>query len=71
MANAKQDEKIKALFIRSRGDSFRRCGFRFTKDGVGVAVDALSKKEIEQLQADPEIFVQEAELLRSDCINPE
>ena len=36
---AAQGKKIAALFITSRDDSFRRCGFRFSKEPLGIALE--------------------------------
>lgn len=61
MATAKK-KSISGLFIRSKGKSFRRCGFGFTKQGHEIALDALEEDQIERLKNEPNLIVQELEL---------
>ncbi|UQY32649.1 hypothetical protein K8U54_12935 [Pseudomonas fulva] len=52
-------DDIQALFIRSvspRG--FRRCGHRFTPEGHGIALSALTEEQIEALASDPNLRVE-------------
>ena len=37
---------------------FRRCGFRFTREGFGIALDALTAEQIEQLENEPNLKVE-------------
>lgn len=67
-ANASGDKTkaIPALFINSRGDSFRRCGFRFGKEPLGIALEFLTEEQIEQLKNEPNLIVEEVEALIDD-----
>ena len=53
--------EIPALFVRTkrRFKSRRRVGFRFTREGLGIALEALSAEEIAALKADPALEVEE------------
>lgn len=59
-------KEIPALFITSRGDSFRRCGFRFGKEPLGIALECLTEQQIEQLKNEPNLIVEEGEALLDD-----
>ena len=37
---------------------FRRCGFRFTREGCGIALDALTAEQVEQLETEPNLKVE-------------
>ncbi|WP_374415721.1 HI1506-related protein [Ectopseudomonas oleovorans] len=37
---------------------FRRCGFRFTREGFGIALSALTAEQIEQLENEPNLKVE-------------
>jgi hypothetical protein len=50
---------IAALWIRSvKPEGFRRCGFRFGPEGVGIALDALTDDQVEILSNDPNLVVE-------------
>lgn len=53
--------EIPALFVRTkrRIKSRRRAGFRFTREGHGIALEALSDAQVEQLKSDPALEVEE------------
>lgn len=58
-----KSKKIPALFIRSLSKTgFRRAGFAFNAEGSGIALDALSKEQIEQLRNEPALHVEECEI---------
>lgn len=54
-------DEIPAVFVRTRRGikSRRRAGFRFTREGHGIALSALSDEQLEQLQVDPALEVEE------------
>lgn len=58
--------EIPALFISSRGDSFRRCGFRFGKEPLGIALECLSEDQITTLKNEPNLVVEEVVALVDD-----
>ncbi|MCE8027539.1 hypothetical protein HOP54_02395 [Halomonas daqingensis] len=53
--------EIPALFIRTkrRFKSRRRAGFRFSREGYGIALEALSEEQIAAIKADPALEVEE------------
>jgi hypothetical protein len=45
--------------VRSvRPEGFRRCGFRFTAEGVGIARDALTDDQVRSLSEEPNLVVE-------------
>lgn len=50
---------IPALWIKARSQSIRRCGYRFTAEGMGIALSALTDEEQDILMADPNLIVEE------------
>lgn len=46
------------LRIASKNEAFRRCGVKFTRDGMDFADDRFSAKEIKMLQAEHMLIVQ-------------
>lgn len=61
-----QKKEIPALFISSVGESFRRCGFRFGKEPLGIALECLSEEQIETLKAEPNLVVEEGAAILDD-----
>lgn len=56
---APPSDPIAALFVRSvRPEGFRRCGFRFTAEGVGIAMDALTDDQVRTLSEEPNLVVE-------------
>lgn len=58
---AKKKQTTAVLMISSKGESFRRCGFGFTREPIGIAMDALTEEQIETLRNEPNLIVQEGE----------
>lgn len=59
MAKANQKD-IPALFIRTKHDGvYRRAGFKFNRQGYGIALSALDKDQVKLLKADPHLRVEE------------
>lgn len=54
---AKDGAAVDVLWIRSVPESFRRCGFRFNREGFGIALDALTDEQIETLVNEPNLVV--------------
>jgi len=63
---AKDGAAVEALWIRSVPESFRRCGFRFTREGFGIALDALTDEQIETLESDPNLVVERTSVTTED-----
>ncbi|WP_200880089.1 hypothetical protein [Halomonas salina] len=73
-AKERRDQaEIPALFVRTkrRFKSRRRAGFRFTREGLGIARSALTDEQVEQLQADPALEVEECTFPAEDDGEPE
>lgn len=52
------DGEVEGLWITSvHEQGFRRCGFRFTREGVGIGLSALTQDQIEQLESEPNLTV--------------
>lgn len=53
------DGDIEGLWITAVPEQgFRRCGFRFTREGFAIALDALTAEQIEQLESEPNLKVE-------------
>lgn len=60
-------EPIPALWIRAVPEQgFWRCGMRFTREGIGIALSALTESQIEQLQNEPNLIVEFSEFSDSE-----
>ena len=57
-AAAKKDDLRDGVFVKSVPVSIRRCGFRFDRDGCGVALDLLTEDQLQQLENDPDLIVE-------------
>ncbi|NVF15993.1 hypothetical protein [Vreelandella maris] len=58
-------QELPGVFVRTkrRVKSRRRAGFRFNREGVGIALELLSEEQLEQLREDPALEV-------TDCTFP-
>lgn len=53
------DGDIEGLWIVAIPEQgFRRCGYRFTREGFGIALSALTEQQIEQLENEPNLKVE-------------
>lgn len=53
------DGDIEGLWVVAIPEQgFRRCGFRFTREGFGIALAALTAEQIEQLENEPNLKVE-------------
>lgn len=53
------DGEIEGLWITAIPEQgFRRCGYRFTREGFGIALSALTEQQIEQLESEPNLKVE-------------
>lgn len=60
--------EIPALFVRAVPEQgFRRCGIGFTREGIGIALDALSEEQIAALRAEPNLVVEETTFLPDEA----
>ena len=52
------DGEVEGLWVTANAEhGMRRCGFRFTREGLGIALSALTGEQIEQLEAEPGLTV--------------
>lgn len=53
--------EIPALFVRTRKrvGSRRRVGFRFTREGMGIALESLTDEQVAALKTEPALEVEE------------
>ena len=53
--------ELPGVFVRTkrRFKSRRRAGFRFNREGMGIALEALSEEQIQQLRDDPALEVKD------------
>lgn len=56
------ESTIKAIFVRSFPETFRRAGFVFTREGHGIALDLLSKEQLAAIEAEPMLHVEHCEI---------
>nr|WP_172424886.1 HI1506-related protein [Pseudomonas sp. A46] len=53
------DGEVEGLWITAIPEQgFRRCGYRFTREGFGIAMDALTAEQIELLENEPNLKVE-------------
>ena len=54
-------EEMPGVFVRTkrRIKSRRRAGFRFNREGVGIALELLSEEQLQQLRDDPALEVED------------
>lgn len=66
----KKGDKVEVLFIRSRSkQGFRRCGMGFSHKGHGVALELLTRKQIETLTQEPNLIVEHGEIDSADAVD--
>lgn len=59
LAELNDDGEVEGLWITAVPEQgFRRCGFRFTREGLGIALSALTEQQIEQLEREPNLKVE-------------
>lgn len=64
-----KSKRVPALFVRSRPSTgFRRCGFAFTPDGFGIALNCLSDNQIETLMTERNLVVEEVDIDPDQCV---
>lgn len=53
------DGEVEGLWITAIPEhGFRRCGYRFTRDGFGIALSALNAEQVAALESDPNLKVE-------------
>jgi hypothetical protein len=60
LAELEDDGEVEGLWITAiPEEGFRRCGYRFTREGFGIALTALTYGQIEQLVNEPMLKVEQ------------
>lgn len=59
---------IEGIYVRSFPPVFRRAGFAFTSDGVGIALTAITAEQLKALQDEPLLSVEFCDFLPDDTI---
>lgn len=54
-----ESKPIPALFVKAKHNGYRRAGFVHTREGVGIALSALTEAQVELLKNDPHLVVEE------------
>lgn len=72
-AKGRQDDSdspsaIEGIFVRSFLPTFRRAGFAFTSDGMGIALSAISAEQLKALLAEPMLSVEFCDFLPDGAI---
>ncbi|MDN6856991.1 HI1506-related protein [Pseudomonas sp. CAN2814] len=57
-APAGDQKTVDGIFVRSFPPTFRRAGFAFTSEGMGIALDAISAEQLQALQDEPMLSVE-------------
>lgn len=52
---------LDGIFVRSLPDTFRRAGFTFTREGVGLLLADLSPQQLDAIEAEPLLSVTHAQ----------
>lgn len=50
---------IPAIFIKAKHNGYRRAGFTHTREGMGIALSALTEEQIDLLRKDPHLLVED------------
>lgn len=60
-ANKAPAKELPGVFIRTkrRVKSRRRAGYRFNREGMGIALELLSAEQLKQLRSDPALEVED------------
>lgn len=53
---------VAALSVRSRPESFCRCGRRFTREATLIPLAELTEEEVARLAAEPQLAVEHTEI---------
>ncbi|HHM6772737.1 TPA: HI1506-related protein [Pseudomonas aeruginosa] len=57
-APAGDQKTAEGIFVRSFPPTFRRAGFAFTSEGMGIALDAISAEQLQAIQDEPMLSVE-------------
>lgn len=60
-ADAAGAELLDGIFVRSLPPTFRRAGFTFTREGVGLLLANLSPQQLDAIEAEPLLSVTQAQ----------
>lgn len=67
-AQAGDQKTVEGIFVRSFPPTFRRAGFAFTSEGMGIALDAISAEQLQALQDEPMLSVEFCDFPVDDAV---
>jgi len=56
-APAKKTNEVPAIFVQSRPAKFHRAGHKFTREGHGIALEALDADQVKAIREEPMLIV--------------
>ncbi|MCV0189926.1 hypothetical protein KUC73_08165 [Pseudomonas aeruginosa] len=59
-------QSVEGIFVRSYPPTFRRAGFAFTSEGIGIALSALTEAQLKAIKEEPQLRVESCEFLPDD-----
>lgn len=65
-AGDEAQQSVEGIFVRSYPPTFRRAGFAFTSEGIGIALSALTEAQLKALKEEPQLRVESCEFLPDD-----
>ncbi|HBO0784615.1 hypothetical protein KUC85_00930 [Pseudomonas aeruginosa] len=65
-AGDEAQQSVEGIFVRSYPPTFRRAGFAFTSEGIGIALSALTEAQLRAIKEEPQLRVESCEFLPDD-----
>ncbi|UIO45611.1 HI1506-related protein [Pseudomonas aeruginosa] len=65
-AGDEAQQSVEGIFVRSYPPTFRRAGFAFTSEGIGIALSALTEAQLKAIKEEPQLRVESCEFLPDD-----
>ncbi|AKE67475.1 HI1506-related protein [Pseudomonas aeruginosa] len=65
-AGDEAQQSVEGIFVRSYPPTFRRAGFAFTSEGIGIALSALTEAQLKAIKDEPQLRVESCEFLPDD-----
>lgn len=65
-AGDEAQQSVEGIFVCSYPPTFRRAGFAFTSEGIGIALSALTEAQLMAIKEEPQLRVESCEFLPDD-----
>ncbi|MEE2577347.1 hypothetical protein QO176_31930, partial [Pseudomonas aeruginosa] len=65
-AGDEAQQSVEGIFVRSYPPTFRRAGFAFTSEGIGIALSALTEAQHMAIKEEPQLRDESCEFLPDD-----